>query len=147
MPEVQMWTDGSTVPANPGPGAFVAVLFFPDRTRVIGLPAGQSTNNRMETMAVLLGLKALEKKHYSVTIYTDSQYVIYGMKKILTGKMPKTNVDIWEQFIEWVKPYDIDLVKVEGHSGHPLNDLADETAYECARDQTKHDKTVGWTVK
>jgi ribonuclease HI len=99
-----------------------------------------TTNNRMEMMAVIAGLQAL-KQPCHVTITTDSQYVMKGMTEWLPGwlarnwrtaaKQPVKNADLWQQLVTLSKPHQIDWQWVRGHSGHPDNERADQLAVQA----------------
>ena len=83
LPQVSMWTDGACS-GNPGPGGWGALLRFGQHEKELNGGAPETTNNRMEMMAVLKGIEAL-KQPCSVHIYTDSTYVLKGMTEWIVG--------------------------------------------------------------
>lgn len=125
---VIMWTDGS---GQLGPAGWAAILTYMGRIKVVGGYAPEATNNQAETMAVVTGLRAL-KHPANVEIRTDSQYVVYGVQRILRKSMLKTNVDYWNI----AKPLilaqkSVKVVHVKGHNGNRFNELADRYANFC----------------
>ncbi len=134
--QVEIFTDGACK-GNPGPGGWGALLRFKGTQKEIFGGAPETTNNRMELMAVIQALQALTKP-IGVTITTDSQYVKRGITEWITNwkrngwktaaRKPVKNSDLWKQLDELVKQYQIEWKWVKGHSGHPENELADELA-------------------
>ena len=133
---VELFTDGACS-GNPGPGGWGAILRWrgTDKERYGG--EEDTTNNRMEALAVIQGLKAL-KKPCSVTVYTDSQYVQRGMTEWLEGWKAKdykvkgggfrTNHDLWRELDALNQKHNVSWQWVKGHAGHPENERADELA-------------------
>ncbi|MBO4625836.1 MAG: ribonuclease HI [Alphaproteobacteria bacterium] len=133
---LKIWTDGSCL-GNPGPGgwAFVAT----DDKNVAERCGGEkdTTNNRMELMAVIRALTAAHR-HKSVEIHTDSQYVKNGMQTWMKNwkkhnwrtadKKPVKNQDLWQQLDELASAVDIHWVWVKGHAGEEFNERCDELA-------------------
>ena len=133
---IKIWTDGSCL-GNPGPGgwAFVAT----DGTNIAERNGGEknTTNNRMELMAVISALNAA-KKHDTVEIHTDSQYVKNGMQTWIKNwksrgwrtadKKPVKNQDLWIQLDELASRVKIHWVWVRGHNGEEFNERCDELA-------------------
>ena len=144
MKPIEMFTDGACK-GNPGPGGWGAIL----RASVNGVEserelAGndpQTTNNRMELMAVIKGLAAL-KSPCHVKLHTDSRYVIDGITKWVFGwqkngwrtadRKPVKNEDLWRELVLAVKPHRIDWIWVKGHDGHPENERVDKLASDAA---------------
>ena len=137
---LKIWTDGSCL-GNPGPGgwAFVAT----DGTNVAERCGGEAntTNNRMELMAVIRALSAAHR-HKSVEIHTDSQYVKNGMQLWLQNwkkknwrtadKKPVKNQDLWQQLDALASNLEIHWVWVKGHAGEEFNERCDELARTSA---------------
>jgi ribonuclease HI len=146
LTDVHIWTDGS-VTTNPGPAGYAAVLVHNQAARIVGGHNRHATNNVAETEAVCLALSALKKPCRAI-FNTDSMYVIYGMQRVLENikygkkRLPKTNTEVWEDVRSLVGKHSIIMLKAEGHSGDPFNDLADYYAGICAFKQTNVDFLV-----
>ncbi len=141
-PVVEMFTDGACS-GNPGPGGWGVLLRWRGVEKEFFGSEAETTNNRMELMAVIEGLKAL-KKTSAVAIYTDSQYVQRGMTEWLAawkakdfrikgGKM-RPNHDLWRELDELAGKHKVSWHWIRGHSGHPENERADELAGRGARE-------------
>jgi ribonuclease HI len=112
--------------------------------RIMGSHLSDTTNNVMETWAVLEGLTALVKP-CNVEIITDSQYVIYGMARIFKNKkMLESNTWLWEQVRDVVKEsqHRITMTKIKGHDGDYLNEVADQVAVHCRTRQAYVDEVI-----
>jgi ribonuclease HI len=142
MEKVAVYTDGSSL-GNPGPGGAGAVILYPNDVIEIGAAEAQTTNNRMELLAVIL---SLQKCHQSATIhiFSDSQYVLSGITQWIHGwkkngwktasKKPVLNQDLWMQLDALVQSFPGTIIweKVLGHSGVIYNERADRIANEYA---------------
>ncbi|TGN41611.1 ribonuclease HI [Marinobacter confluentis] len=137
MPDtVVIYTDGACK-GNPGPGGWGAVLFYGNARKLLHGGEAGTTNNRMELMAAIQGLKAL-RRSCRVELYTDSQYVRKGITEWMQGwkkngwktaaKKPVKNEDLWRQLDEEFARHKVNWHWVKGHSGDPGNELADELA-------------------
>ena len=136
MPRVEIFTDGACS-GNPGPGGWAAILRAGAHEREISGGERLTTNNRMELMAAIKALEAL-KKPSAVTLYTDSRYVMDGLKQWLprwksngwrtADKKPVKNDDLWRSLDEAVKRHEIEWRWVRGHAGHAENERADALA-------------------
>ncbi|WP_150913399.1 ribonuclease HI [Marinobacter halotolerans] len=134
--KVVVYTDGACK-GNPGPGGWGAVLNYNDARKLLHGGEQQTTNNRMELMAAIQGLKAL-KRACEVELFTDSQYVRKGITEWMHGwkkngwktaaRKPVKNEDLWRQLDEEVARHKINWHWVKGHAGNPGNELADELA-------------------
>ncbi len=137
--QIELYTDGACS-GNPGPGGYGILLKYGDHTRCISGYDPDTTNNRMEMMAVIEGLKAI-KKTGNVKVVSDSSYVIKGMTEWIKGwikrnwvnsqKKPVLNRDLWEELIKYSAPHKIDWVWVKGHHGHAENEECDRMAREA----------------
>ena len=133
---ITIYTDGACS-GNPGPGGWGVLLRWNGHEKELCGGEEETTNNRMEMMAVIEALKAL-KKASQVELYTDSKYVMQGITEWLEGwkakgwktasKKPVKNVDLWQEMDALVQQHDVQFHWVKGHAGHPDNERADELA-------------------
>lgn len=135
---VTIYTDGSSR-GNPGPGGYGVILMSGQHRKELSQGYKLTTNNRMELMAVIAGLKALKKNGMQVTVYSDSQYVVRAVEEgwlqnwIKTNfKGGKKNPDLWKEFYELSKKHQIKFKWVKGHANNPFNNRCDELATEAA---------------
>ncbi len=136
MSRIEIFTDGACS-GNPGPGGWGAILRQGSHEKELSGGDPATTNNRMELTAAIEALRAL-KKPSSVVIHTDSRYVMDGASKWLPGwrargwktadKKPVKNEDLWRALDDEMRPHEITWIWVEGHSGHPENERADQLA-------------------
>ena len=136
MKQLVIYSDGACE-GNPGPGGFAAVIEGDGESWEIVGADPQTTNNRMELMAVIQALEAL-KRPCNITIHTDSTYVMKGMTEWLpqwkkrdwktAARKPVKNVDLWQRLEQAISQHDVKWVWVKGHSGVPENERADELA-------------------
>ncbi|MEP5729063.1 MAG: ribonuclease HI [Sulfitobacter sp.] len=141
MADLFAYTDGACS-GNPGPGGWGALMQARDGTTVVKertLKGGEAltTNNRMELLAAINALEALERRS-KITIVTDSNYVkngitswIFGWKKNgwkNAAKKPVKNAELWQRLDEANARHDVTWEWVKGHAGHPENERADELA-------------------
>jgi ribonuclease HI len=136
LKEVEMFVDGACR-GNPGPGGWGALLRYNETEKSLSGAESDTTNNRMELMAVIEGLNSLKERCH-VIITTDSQYVKNGMTVWMAGwkkkgwktanNKPVKNQDLWEQLDEAVSKHSVEWHWVRGHSGHIENERADELA-------------------
>ncbi|MEO0899768.1 MAG: ribonuclease HI [Bacteroidota bacterium] len=136
--KVIMYTDGSSL-GNPGPGGYGVVLSAGKHTKELSAGYRLTTNNRMELLAVIVGLEALKKDNLEVEVYTDSRYVqqavekgwVFGWEK--KNFKDKKNPDLWKRFLPIYRKHRVRLKWVKGHAGIPGNERCDELANEAAR--------------
>ncbi|WP_439653238.1 ribonuclease HI [Pseudomaricurvus albidus] len=136
MKQIEMFTDGACK-GNPGPGGWGALLRYGDVEKKLCGGEANTTNNRMELMAAIEGLKAL-KESCEVHLTTDSQYVRQGITSWMHGwkkngwktsaRKPVKNEDLWRLLDEQVNRHNVKWFWVKGHSGHRENEIADELA-------------------
>ena len=142
-----MYTDGAARGNPDGPGGYGTILSFVDskgQEHIRELSAGyqKTTNNRMEMMAVIAGLEALNRP-CEITVYSDSQYVVKAFnehwldgwikKGWKRGKNePVKNVDLWKRMLAAKEPHQVSSQWVKGHNGHPQNERCDELATTAA---------------
>jgi ribonuclease HI len=139
---VDIYSDGACS-GNPGPGGWGVLLRFQDAERELFGGEPQTTNNRMELLAVINGLAALNRT-CAVRVYTDSQYVRQGITQWIhnwkrngwktSARAPVKNADLWRRLDELSGRHRVAWHWVKGHAGHPENERADELARR-GRDQ------------
>ena len=145
--QVNLYTDGSARGNPQGPGGYGAVLEYVDpkgelHTKELSQGYRQTTNNRMELMAVIAGLEALNRS-CEVELYSDSQYVVNAFNQhwvdgwIKKGwkrgrNEPVKNIDLWKRLLEAKKPHKVTFIWVKGHDGHPQNERCDTLATTAA---------------
>ena len=130
-----IYTDGSCLKNPGGPGGYAAVIFW-DGEMIEELSGGDAvtTNNRMELMAAIIGLRAVREPSF-ITLYSDSQYLI---KTLTLGWKRMKNVDLWARLDQAVKPHCVTWQWVRGHNGNPGNVRADALANQAARQHRVH---------
>ena len=137
MKKVDVYTDGACS-YNPGPGGYGIVLIYKGVVKEFSGFSDSTTNNKMELMAVIEGLKKLKEK-CSVTIYTDSSYVLNAFEKDwlvnwqknnwrTANKKPVQNVELWLELMDQIAKHTVTWVKVKGHSDNFYNNRCDELA-------------------
>ncbi|MCF3109777.1 ribonuclease HI [Niabella sp. CC-SYL272] len=135
---ITIYTDGAAR-GNPGPGGYGVLLMYGRHLKELSGGFRRTTNNRMELMAVIEGLKTLKTAELAVTIYSDSQYVVNSVTKgwlnnwVRTDfKGGKKNKDLWMQYYHLAKKFQIRFVWVKGHAENPYNNRCDELATAAA---------------
>ena len=137
MKTVTLYTDGACS-GNPGPVGWGAILEFRGIEKEMSGGEKNTTNNRMELLAVIKGLEAL-KEPCVVELYSDSKYVIDGLQKgwaaswqkrgwIKSDKKPALNPDLWERLLELTSQHEMHYHWVKGHAENPKNNRCDELA-------------------
>lgn len=145
--KVKIYTDGAARGNPDGPGGYGTVLEYTDtkgklHTRELSQGYRRTTNNRMELMAVIAGLEALNRP-CEVELYSDSQYVVNAFnqhwiegwikKGWKRGKNEQVkNVDLWKRLLAAKEPHTVTFIWVKGHNGHPQNERCDELATGAA---------------
>jgi len=135
---ISIYTDGSAQ-GNPGRGGYGVVLLAGPYRRELSQGYRLTTNNRMELLAVIVGLEALKNPQSAVTVYTDSQYVVNSVeKKWLLGWeknrfKDKKNSDLWKRFLKIYRRHTVELVWLKGHDGNKENERCDFLASQAAQ--------------
>ena len=134
--QVEIFTDGACR-GNPGPGGWGVLLRFQGKEKTLYGGELETTNNRMELTAAIIGLETLNKP-YSVTLTTDSKYVMNGITDWIenwkkrgwktAAKKPVKNEDLWRRLDKARDQHEINWLWVKGHSGHRENELVDALA-------------------
>ena len=134
---ITIYTDGAAK-GNPGPGGYGAVLKFGKHRKELSEGYRLTTNNRMELLAVIRALQALNTDEFPVTVYSDSKYVVDAIEKgWLWGWQKKRfkdkkNPDLWLRYIPLHLKYKPKFVWVKGHAGNPENERCDQLAVAAA---------------
>ena len=134
---ITMYTDGASR-GNPGRGGYGTILLYKQHRKELTAGYKKTTNNRMELLAVIVGLEAIKKPGSHVKVYSDSQYVVDAVNKgwIWTwqrkGFQGKKNPDLWKRFISIYKKHEVELQWIKGHSGIAENERCDELAVASA---------------
>lgn len=137
MKYIELFTDGACS-GNPGPGGWGVVLRYNGHEKELSGGEKDTTNNRMELTAAIMGLTAL-KEPCKVRLVTDSKYVADGITRgwaeswrknnwRKADKKPALNPDLWEKLLNLIKEHDVTIDWVKGHAGHPENERCDRLA-------------------
>ena len=134
--KIEIFTDGACR-GNPGPGGWGVLLRSDDSEKELYGSERETTNNRMELMAAIMGLEALQRP-CEVVMTTDSKYVMKGITEWIdeckkrdwrtSSKKAVKNVDLWQRLDEVCKVHHVDWCWVKGHSGHHENERVDMLA-------------------
>ena len=139
---VVMYTDGACL-GNPGPGGYGTILIYQGHKRELSGGYRQTTNNRMEIMAAIVGLETLREK-CEVTLYSDSEYLVKAMSRGWAqrwrangwkrNKRDKVlNPDLWKRLLQLCEYHEVQFSWVKGHAGTPENVRCDELAMHAAQ--------------
>ena len=137
MKELKIYTDGACS-GNPGKGGYCAILIYNGKEKVVSGSELDTTNNRMELLAVIRGLQTL-KVPCSVELFSDSQYVTDAFNKgwitnwqkndwKTSSKSQVKNRDLWEELLRLLSIHLVRFVKVKGHSDNEYNNRCDQIA-------------------
>ncbi|MDD5282912.1 MAG: ribonuclease HI [Bacteroidales bacterium] len=135
--KVEIFTDGSAL-GNPGPGGYGVILRSGRHYKEISSGFKLTTNNRMELLAVIVGLESLKKPGTEVCVYSDSTYVVKAVEEgwlnnwKAKGFKNKKNVDLWKRYLEAAQKHKVRFMWVKGHAGHPQNEKCDQLAVNAA---------------
>jgi ribonuclease HI len=130
---IQIYTDGAAS-GNPGPGGYGVILRSGQHYKELSGGFRLTTNNRMELLAVIEGLKAIKNTNQQITIYSDSKYVVDSVEKgwvfgwVKKAFKDKKNKDLWLQYLELHKLHQIKFIWIKGHNDHPENERCDRLA-------------------
>ena len=140
--KILIYTDGGAID-NPGPGGYGVVLRYKGHRRELSGGFRRTTNNRMELLACIEGLRAL-KRRCTVVLYSDSKYVVNGMSKgwaerwqirgwKLSNDQDVKNADLWQQLVALCQQHEVEFRWVRGHGGNPDNERCDQLAMAAAQ--------------
>ncbi len=141
MKEIKLYTDGACS-GNPGPGGYGAILKYGNSEKEFSEGFYKTTNNRMELMAIIIGLEAL-KESCRIKIYTDSKYIVdavnngWAQKWQANGwrrnkKEMAKNPDLWQRLLDLIDAHQTEFIWVKGHAGHFENERCDRLAVKAS---------------
>ncbi|NLB88637.1 MAG: ribonuclease HI [Syntrophomonadaceae bacterium] len=144
--ELLIYTDGACS-GNPGPGGWGAVLLYGDNIKEISGAEQDTTNQRMELLAVIKALEALKVTGWDVTVYSDSAYIVNAFKQDWITNWQKNgwknskkeavaNQDLWKRLLALKELNNVKIEKVKGHSGDFWNERCDELARSAIKNLT-----------
>lgn len=135
---VEIYTDGSSR-GNPGAGGYGVILKYGKHEKELSQGFRLTTNNRMELLAVIEGLKALKVEGLEVHIISDSKYVVDSVEKGWVfgwekkGFAKKKNPDLWREFLKLYRKHKVKFHWIKGHNLHPFNERCDVLATTAAQ--------------
>ena len=135
---IEIYTDGAAR-GNPGPGGYGIVLKYKNLRKEISGGFNYTTNNRMELMAVIIGLESITQKDLLVKVYSDSKYVIdsINLKWVFrwqkNGFKNKANPDLWQRLLKCYNIKKHELIWVKGHADIIENNRCDELAVQISK--------------
>jgi ribonuclease HI len=144
--DVIIYTDGAAK-GNPGRGGYGVVLLSGAHRKELSGGFKQTTNNRMELLAVIVGLEALKFDGCNVTVYSDSLYVVNAIEKkwLFTWERlqfkKKKNPDLWIRFLKAYRKHTVNFIWVKGHDGNSLNERCDRLAVQASEQSKLMDDT------
>ncbi|RQO74885.1 ribonuclease HI [Pedobacter sp. KBW06] len=137
---IEIFTDGAAS-GNPGPGGYGVILRSGNHYKELSGGFRMTTNNRMELLAVIEGLNALKTPGQTVTVVSDSKYVVDSVEKkwvfgwVKTGFKGKKNKDLWIRFLNVYKLHSVKFVWIKGHNAHPENERCDVLAVAAGKNR------------
>lgn len=147
MPDdIIIYTDGAAS-GNPGPGGYGVVLISGKHRLEKSQGFSLTTNNRMELLAVIIGLEALKRPLSNVTVYTDSKYVADAVEKGWVfqweskGFKKKKNPDLWMRFLKIYRQHKVKFIWIKGHANNPENEICDRLAVGAYRSKVLAEDT------
>lgn len=135
---IVLYTDGAAL-GNPGKGGYGLILMSGPHKKEMKEGFRLTTNNRMELLAVIVGLESLKQDGHPVTVYSDSKYVVDAVEKGWVfgwekkGYAQKKNPDLWNRFLRIYRKHQVKLVWVKGHADNPWNNRCDELSVAAAK--------------
>lgn len=139
---IEIYTDGAAS-GNPGPGGFGVVMKYQTQRKEISQGFRLTTNNRMELLAVIVGLESIKKPGIPVIVYSDSKYVIDSINLgwvfgwVKKGFKDKANPDLWKRFLLIYPKHNVKFVWVKGHASNIENNRCDELAVAASKSRNQ----------
>jgi ribonuclease HI len=131
MKKISLFSDGSSL-GNPGFGGYCAIVRYRDNEKIVSGSKVLATNNQMELLAVIEGLRVL-KEPCKIHVVSDSSYVVKGINEWLPNWVKKNfakvkNPQMWQDYLNVAKIHNVEATWVRGHNGHPENEKCDKIA-------------------
>lgn len=144
MKKIDIYTDGACS-GNPGPGGYGVVLLYNGKRKELSAGYRSTTNNRMELLAVIQGLKEL-KENCEVNLYSDSKYIVDAVNKGWLNKWKNNNwmrnktekalnVDLWQKLIKLLEVHKVEFIWVKGHANNVENERCDTLARKALQEK------------
>ena len=141
--KIHLYTDGSSL-GNPGQGGYGAIIEWVGKSYKKEISEGyrMTTNNRMELLAVIVGLETLKIQPMEVLVCSDSKYIIDSVQKKWVfgwekkGFKGKKNPDLWKRYLKIHRKHKVDFQWIKGHNDHPQNERCDWLAVNAAKQKT-----------
>jgi len=141
MKRIQLYSDGACS-GNPGPGGYGVILKYNEHEKEFSAGYKSTTNNRMEMMAIIVGLESLNEV-CQVDVYSDSKYIVDAVNQGWALKWEANNwkrnkkemaknIDLWIRLLDLLEKHKVTMNWVKGHAGHPENERCDELAVAAA---------------
>ena len=134
---IKIYTDGASK-GNPGPGGYGTILEYKGKKKELSEGFRMTTNNRMELLAVIIGLEEIKKDGWQVLVVSDSKYVVDAVEKgwVISWEKKnfkgKQNEDLWRRFLKVFYRHQVKFKWIKGHAGHPQNERCDRLAVAAA---------------
>ena len=153
---IKIYTDGACS-GNPGPGGWAALLNFKGNEKLVSGYVTNTTNSRMEMVAIIEGLKTLKKAPSKVEILTDSAFIVNAFKDRWMDKWdaggwktskgePVANQDLWFELLDLIKKHEVTFTWIKGHENDPGNERVNKEAQRQAQ-ETKKSPAVDTNLK
>ena len=145
MDKIEIYTDGAAK-GNPGPGGYGVILRSGRFEKELSQGFYYTTNNRMELLAVIVGLETLKKRGNVVSIYSDSKYVVDPINKKWLDQWQKKswskvkNVDLWKRLLIALMDQKVSFFWIKGHNEHTENERCDKLAVMASKSPTLEDR-------
>ena len=137
MNQINIYTDGAAR-GNPGPGGYGVVLEYKGHIKELSNGFRLTTNNRMELLAVIIGLESMKKSSQNIMVFSDSKYVVDAVNQGWVFEWEKKkykkkkNPDLWKRFLLIYRQHNVSFTWVKGHAGHAKNERCDQLAVAAA---------------
>ena len=134
---IRIYTDGAAK-GNPGNGGYGAILDYQGQRKELAQGFRMTTNNRMELLAVIVGLEAIKKPGWEVEVISDSKYVVDAVEKgwlknwVKKAFKGKKIIDLWKRYLDAAKTHKVRFKWIKGHAGHLENERCDYLAVTAA---------------